>query len=96
MSILRVTVIRLHETPKYLLGKGRDEEVVQWFRSLADKYGRPCSLTVEQLQACGVVSSEKGANAGKKGMRASIKELGAHFGGLFATRKMGLSTSLVW
>ncbi|EIM79881.1 membrane transporter [Stereum hirsutum FP-91666 SS1] len=96
MSILRVTVIRLHETPKYLLGKGRDEEVVQGFRSLADKYGRPCSLTVEQLQACGVVNSEKGANAGKKGMRASIKELGAHLGGLFATRKMGLSTSLVW
>jgi hypothetical protein len=27
MSVLRVTVIRLHETPKYLLSTGRDAEV---------------------------------------------------------------------
>ncbi|KZP19072.1 MFS general substrate transporter [Athelia psychrophila] len=28
MSILRITVIRLHETPKFLLGQGKDEQVV--------------------------------------------------------------------
>jgi hypothetical protein len=28
MSIARITIIQLHETPKYLLSAGRDEEVV--------------------------------------------------------------------
>lgn len=91
MSILRITVIRLKETPKYLLGRGKDEEVVEVLQWIATKYNRPCSLTLEQLAACGTIGTSKG----KKG-KWSMGELTVHIRGLFLTRKMALSTSLIW
>lgn len=90
MSVLRVTVIRLRETPKYLLGEGKDELLVQNFHAMASKYNRPCSITLEELTACGVVGSAHGKS------KASFGELAIHFRGLFATRMIGLSTCLIW
>lgn len=91
MSALRVTVIRLRETPKYLLGLGEDEEVVKTFQYLAAKYGRPCTLTVEKLDGCGVVTG-----AHSKAGRFSLGETLVHFRGLFATREICVSTTLIW
>jgi MFS family permease len=54
MSIARVTIIRLKETPKFLVGEGRDEQVVETLQFIAKKYNRQCSLTIETMQACGV------------------------------------------
>lgn len=90
MSILRVTIIRMKETPKYLLAKGQDEEVAQLFQDIAAKYNRPCNLTVEKLLECGTIKSTYGTK------RYSFGELGAHLRGLFATKKLGISTSLIW
>lgn len=90
MSILRITVIRLRETPKYLLGMGRDAEVVETFRYLADKYNRPFSLTVEKLEACGSVKTAHSEQ------RFSIAETMVHLRGLFCTRKIAISTLLIW
>jgi hypothetical protein len=90
LSILRVTVIRLNETPKYLLTKGYDREVVECFQKIAKKYNRPCNLTLEQLQACGQIQSTYG------GSRYGFVEFWAHMKGLFQTKKLGLSTSLIW
>lgn len=90
MSIARVLVIRFLETPKYLLCQGKDEEVVQTFRTLADKYHRECDLTVEQLKACGEVSTAHARS------NNSIAELLIHVRGLFSTRKLALSTGMVW
>jgi MFS family permease len=101
MSILRITVIRLHETPKYLVGEGRDADVVHVLQDIATKYNRPCSLTLEQMQACGATGATNpnarrqslGAHAKK---RYSMGEVGTHLKGLFETKKIGLSTSLIW
>lgn len=90
MSCLRITVIRLSETPKYLLAANKDTEVVATLRSIAAKYKRECSLTLEQLEACGVVQSTHARQ------RLSTDEVFLHVRGLFATKKLGLSTSLVW
>jgi hypothetical protein len=90
MSVARITVIRLKETPKYLLGEGKDAELVQGFQAMATKYNRPCSLTTEMLDACGTIRSAHGKS------RFSISELTVHFRGLFATKKFGLSTVLIW
>ncbi|KAK3370894.1 major facilitator superfamily domain-containing protein [Lasiosphaeria ovina] len=60
MSILRMTVIRLKETP---LDMGEDAKVVETLQFLATKHGRPCSLTLEKLDACGVVT---GADSRKR------------------------------
>lgn len=90
LSLCRVLVIRFHETPKFLLCQGRDEDVVRTLHDLADKHGRECNLTLDQLQMHGVIQSTHASN------QASISELWVHIKGLFATRVMGLSTSLVW
>jgi len=90
MSIARITVIRLKETPKFLLGEGKDAELVKGFQEMAQKYGRTCSITVEQLDACGVIRSAHGKS------KLSLGELTIHFRGLFSTKKIGLSTCLIW
>ncbi|KAF5662566.1 synaptic vesicle transporter SV2 [Fusarium circinatum] len=59
-SILRITVIRLKETPKYLLAKGEDAAVVAIYQDIAKKYNRPCSLTVEALESMGTIDSTYG------------------------------------
>lgn len=96
LSILRITIIRLEETPKFLLAEGKDADAVRVLQNIANKYNRPCSLTVERLEACGP-SRERDTTAGGLSQRLiSPKEVATHLLGLFATRKMGLSTSLVW
>lgn len=55
MSILRITVVKLRETPKFLLGQGKDAELVENFQVMAAKYGRPCSIRLAELEALGVV-----------------------------------------
>ncbi|KAJ9634244.1 uncharacterized protein PV06_00418 [Exophiala oligosperma] len=90
LSILRVTVIRLKETPKYLLAKGQDQEVVDTFKAIATKYNRPCSLTIHELDECGPIKSTYGKT------RYGFSEFMAHLRGLFATKKLGFSTFLIW
>lgn len=99
MSIARLTVIRLKETPKYLIGEGKDQEVVETLQSIATKYNRPCSLTLERLESCGVTAApneRRGSVAAHAKRRASPAEVLTHLRGLFETRKIGLSTCLIW
>jgi MFS family permease len=90
MSLLRVTVVRLRETPKYQLGMGQDAELIETLHILSTKYNRPCSLTLERLQACGEI---RGLHD-KKGFQFS--QAMVHFRGLFATRTIAISTSMIW
>ena len=90
MSVLRITVIRMRETPKYLLAKGQDAEVVACFQEIAQKYNRPCSLTLENLEDCGIIKSTYG------GSRYGWGEFTAHIRGLFQTKKLGFSTGMIW
>lgn len=90
MSILRITVIHLHETPKYLVGMGKDAQVVDVLQGIAQKYKRPCSLTLQQLEACGVTKLSHPYS------RFAFSDIWVHIRGLYATRRMGLSTTLIW
>ncbi|VUC20579.1 unnamed protein product [Clonostachys rosea] len=90
LSILRITIVRLMETPKYLLGMGKDAEVVEVLQNIATKYNKPCSLTLEQLEACGTATSAHSKS------KYSVGELMIHMRGLFSTKKMTLSTLLIW
>ncbi|KAF2867080.1 membrane transporter [Massariosphaeria phaeospora] len=93
MSIARVTVIRLKETPKFLVGEGKDAECVETLQSIAQKYKRPCSLTLEQMQACGTISSGRSSEGKSKWAPGNIS---MHLKGLFATKRIGISTALIW
>lgn len=90
MSMARVLVVRLKETPKYLLGQGRDADVVENLQSLAQRYNRPCDLTLEILSAQGDIAQDR------TGKRHAFRILGRHLKGLFASKKLGLSTLMVW
>lgn len=104
MSIARIVVVRLKETPKYLLIKGKDEEVVTMLTTLAEKYGRPCSLTLASLQRCGEVQTVREerermeGNEGGWGMQLGKgwRQLRGHVNGLFINRRMAVTTGLIW
>lgn len=96
MSILRITVIRLKETPKFLIGEGRDEQCVETLQSIAAKYNRPCSLTLEQLVACGFTNTGRRGSMAHASQRFSFAEVFVHLKGLYATKRIGLSTTLIW
>ncbi|KAF8423403.1 membrane transporter [Tirmania nivea] len=104
MSIARVVIVRLEETPKYLLSKGKDEEVVTLLTSLAEKYGRLCSLTIATLKECGEVKmvreERERASRQREGycreVRKGWRQLKGHFRGLFLDRTMGITTGLIW
>lgn len=104
MSIARITIIRLRETPKFLVGEGRDAEVVDTMQFIAKKYKRHCSLSLETMEACGVTGAATANEAERrgsvsahaKGSKFSLREVNMHLKGLFATKKLGLSTTLIW
>jgi hypothetical protein len=90
MSVLRVTVIRLRETPKFSLSKGEDAKVIETFQYISQKYNRPCSLTLEKLESCGTIKSTFGSS------RYGFGEFFFHLKGLFQTKKLGFSTAMIW
>ncbi|KAF2171897.1 hypothetical protein M409DRAFT_63439 [Zasmidium cellare ATCC 36951] len=100
MSILRITVIRLKETPKFLVGEGKDAEVVETLQFIAKKYNKPCGLTLDQMEACGVTgvanTERRGSVTAHAKSRFSFAEVWVHLKGLFITKRLGLSTSLIW
>ena len=91
-GVLRVTVIRLLETPKYNLVNGRDEQVVKDLQQIARDSGRTCSLTLEDLKACGEISS----NDVGKGNVAWYQRIIHHLKMLFPSKKVGISTVTVF
>ena len=57
-ALLRLFVLKLQETPKFLVSNGRDEEACNVLMSYARKYNRKCSLTLEDLQKCGEIRQD--------------------------------------
>jgi MFS family permease len=55
LSLLRLIVIRLKESPKWLLSQNKDVEVVKIIQSIAKAAGKESSLTLEQLESIGLV-----------------------------------------
>jgi hypothetical protein len=91
MSIARVAVVKFKETPKFLLGQGKDTEVVERFNQLAEKYHRSCPITLQQLQDCGPI-----ATAHSQSSQFSVGEFSIHLRSLFSTRKLVLLMALLW
>ena len=87
----------LLESPRYLVGKGKDEEAVRVVHELARYNGKTSNLTVEQLLVVGsrnMENKEGGMVPGKMGLRY-VSVAVRHFKGLFATKKMALSSVLI-
>lgn len=52
MFFLRFVCFTIFESPKYLMGRGRDEEAVSVVHEVARRNGRTTALTIEDLKAC--------------------------------------------
>ena len=102
--VLRFFVFHLYESPKYLMGRGRDAEAVEIIHKIAAYNGRTSSLTLAMLED----ASRKADGAGVEGterpmatsawaafMRQVQKFSGENVYSLFATRKLAWSTSLL-
>lgn len=110
MFFLRFFVFKLYESPKYLMGRGRDEEAVRSIHLVAAYNGKTSNLRLEHLQevdAALASTSSKASDMEKsdtQGMDTSAiaavrRKLAkfslVHVKSLFATRKLALSTSLL-
>ena len=88
MSVLRLVVVRMMQTPKWLISQNRDEEVVQNLSIIATKYNRSFSLTLEKLRGQGNVRHTE------MSVWSAIR-LRQHISGLFQTRVLAWSTSVI-
>ena len=55
LSLLRMIVIRLKESPRWLLSQNKDAEVVKILQHISKIAGKECPLTLEQLESIGPV-----------------------------------------
>lgn len=88
MASARVFLFKMVQTPRWLISQNRDEEVIKILNDISQKYGRSHNLTLENLQAQGVVLNTE------ESVWSSLR-LKLHFTGLFETRKLAWSTTVI-
>ncbi|EGR49360.1 uncharacterized protein TRIREDRAFT_3532 [Trichoderma reesei QM6a] len=88
MAIARIAFIRMTQTPRWLISQNRDAEVVRTLNDISIKAGRSHSLTLERLQAEGIVLHTE------QSVWAPLR-LKMHFKGLFQTRQLAWSTAVI-
>lgn len=94
MFICRFVFFTLYESPKYLMGKGKDEEAVKVVHEVARRNGKTSNLTLADLQAFDV-DGHQGTDAAAILARRLEKLNFTHVRSLFATKKLAYSTSLI-
>ncbi|KAL4811386.1 major facilitator superfamily domain-containing protein [Aspergillus unguis] len=88
ISIARLLVIHMTETPKWLASQNRDEELYNVLNGISQKYNRPMTLTLEDLTSQGRVQGTE------KSVWSALR-LASHFTGLFSTAKLTYSTIMI-
>ena len=94
MFALRFICFTIYESPKYLMGKGRDAEAVRIVHEVARRNGKTSSLTPDDLETLNdgdTHGSHATAALQRKLEKLSLK----HVKALFATPKLAWSTSLI-
>jgi len=101
--IIRFFFFKLYESPKYLMGKGRDQEAVDVVHEIARRNGVHSSLSVGELKEAESIDGTA-ATAGQNSegnfvgtvVRQHLSKFDSnHVYPLFATRKLAYSTSLL-
>lgn len=98
---IRFFVFHLHESPKYLMGRGRDAEAVEVVHKVAAYNGKTSNLTLEDLtkfdQEPDAVEGHKALDTSTKAaVQRNVEKFSAnHIKSLFRTRTLAISTSLI-
>jgi Sugar (and other) transporter len=93
MWFLRLFLFDLVESPRYLIGKGKDEEAVAVIHKIAAYNSTTSSLMLEHLTTIGS-TVDVGAH-GKDILSRTSSFTKDHIKALFATKRMAYSTSLL-
>lgn len=59
MFLIRVVAFSIFESPKYLMGKGRDEDAVRVVHEVARRNRRTTNLVVDEPRACEVLGNAR-------------------------------------
>lgn len=98
MFIIRFVFFTIYESPKYLMGRGRDEEAVKVVHEVARRNGKTSTLALADLQACerlgGGGTSQTTSSAAQLKRRLEKTNL-THVRALFATPKLAYSMTLI-
>src|SRR5712671_6705809 len=95
LAMLRLFFFPLHESPRYLLGRGDDEAAVAVIREIARYNGTETSLTVEDFGKAARSAERKEGAQKWRVLNESSAWRAEHVRALFATKKMAWSTSLL-
>lgn len=94
MFIVRFVLFKIYESPKFLMGKGRNEEAIAVVHEVARINSKTSSATKEELDDFdqGEISSVDATNL----VRQRLEKLNLeHIRALFRTRKQAISTTLI-
>lgn len=95
MFVVRFVFFTIYESPKYLMGKGRDEDAVKVVHEVARRNKTTSSLTIETLRACEPQGGAQHTDAAAAIKRRLEKFNLTHVRALFQTRKLAMSTGLI-
>lgn len=102
LFFIRFFLFNLYESPKYLMGRGREKEAVEVVHKVAAYNGKTSNLSLHDLErpgAYGVHDDLPEALHDTSAIAAIRRQLrkfsGDHIRALFATRKLAWSTSLL-
>ena len=94
MFCCRFFFFTLYESPKFLMGRGKDEDAVRIVHEVARRNGKTTALTVADLEVFNL-AGQQGIDATAALKRKLEKVNLAHVRALFATPKLAWSTSLI-
>ncbi|EIW78205.1 MFS general substrate transporter [Coniophora puteana RWD-64-598 SS2] len=105
LFLIRFGLFSMYESPKYLMGRGRDADAVEVVHKVAKYNGIESRLTLEALEKAGklaVSAHEEESEEAKMDTsalaavrRQMAKFSGDHVSALFATKKLAWSTSIL-
>ena len=94
MFCCRFFLFTLYESPKFLMGRGKDEEAVRVVHEVARRNGKTSNLTLADLEVFNQVG-QQGTDASAALKRKLEKVNLTHVRALFASPKLAWSTSLI-
>lgn len=99
MFLIRFWLFTIYESPKYLMGKGQDEEAVRIVHEVARRNGKTTAFAIQDLKACEPEGYQARTDAAIAIKRKLEKVNLTHVRALFNTKKLAFSTSgimVIW
>ena len=97
MFAVRFLAFKIFESPKYLMGKGRDEDAVKIVHEVARRNGKTSNLTIGDLKCCESLGPGGGVDtSAAAAVQRQLQKFNlTHVRALFSTKKLAFSTAMI-